>query len=768
MLTYKNKIVNDNKVDSSYSCFLMSFMKKFNARYFIKLCSVAAMALSVGGYSAPVLAQGNKNAPVDLQADSLSHDNSGQIVTATGDVILKQDGRTVRADKIVYNLSDDTVVAQGNVEFTDITGDKHYADRVEFNDALKNGFVEGLQSLLVDGSRFKASNGKHMGGTKTVMKDAFYTPCETCKDNPEEDPLWQIRASEVEHDKENKTISYRNARFEVKGLPVAYMPYFAHPDGTVKRKSGFLTPTAGYKSDLGAFVEGRYYWDIAPDQDATIGLMVMSRETPMINGEWRKRWQDARLELFGSTTYSERTSDRAGVEFTEDREWRGNFKADGLWDINNEWRSGIRLDLASDDQYLRQYDIDSEDVLENEIYVERFSGRNYAVASALAFQDVRIEEERVDDQPYILPEVYANFIGEPSGVPLVGGRWDANFTTLGLAREGNGQDVMRGSASLGWKRRLVSDLGLVADLDTRAIGLVYDVSDRNGSDNDPAIDGRSSEARGFGYFDIKTSYPMAKPLQTAQITLEPIVSLTAAPNISDDSDIPNEDSQDIQIDTLNIFEPNRFPGLDGFEDQTHVTYGLRTGIYSYAGSHADVFIGQSYRFDDDENPFGQGSGLNEQSSDFVGQVTANYQNDYRLDYRFQLDNDQLSSQRHEVEAGMKYKNLQLSTSYLYAKALEGTDIDETREQITNSASYNINEEWRVFGAARQDLGEDPGLREALLGVDYTGQCISLSVTGQRTLTDDSSGDSGTELFLRIGFKNLGEFKTSGLQVGDSE
>lgn len=731
----------------------------------IAVFSTALAVLSLG--AADVGAQ-NSGAPVDLQADRLVHDENGQTVTAIGDVVLIQDGRTVKADEIVYNLVADTVVATGHVEFTDVNGDQHNANRAEFNDALKDGFVEGLQSFLVDGSRFKASTGHHVEGDKTVMKDAFYTPCETCKDNPDETPLWQIRASEVEHDTVNKKIKYHNARFEIKGVPIAYMPYFAHADGTVTRKSGFLTPTAGFSSDLGAFVESSYYWSIAPDKDLTVGTRVMTGGAPLGLLEWRQRWNNASLKARGSFTYSDRYIRQSGRSVSRDDELRGHVSADAKWDINNKWRSGIKLDIASDEQYMRQYDFDSDDVLHNEMYVERFSGRNYASGRILAFQDLRIEENR-QDQPNILPEIEASFIGEPNNIPIIGGRWSADMSILGLLRDGDEQDMNRIHSELGWQRRLVSDYGLVTVLDANMQGTFYDVHDRTGSAGNSLLDGSSTEERLFGYLNGQISYPVAKQIKNAQILIEPMASVTISPNLRRDNDIPNEDSQDVQIDTLNIFEAGRFPGVDGVEDRSHVTYGMRTGIYGDEGSYGNVFLGQSYRLEEVENPFSEGSGLNEQDSDVVGQISASYKGDYTLDYRFQLDNHDLSEQRHEVDASMELKGLTLTSQYLFANALDGTDISETREQINNGASYYINDKWRIFGSARHDLGVDSGLRQANLGLDYTGQCITWSVTGTRSLTSEESGDNGTQIFFRVGFKNLGEFQSSGVQVaGGSE
>ncbi len=706
----------------------------------------------------------SEDQPVDLQADKLVHDETGQTVTAIGDVILIQGARTVRADKIIYNISKDTVIAIGNVEMIDVNGDKHYSDSAKFNNALKNGFIEGLQTFLIDGSRFTADSGEHINGKNTIMKNASYTPCETCKDHPDKEPFWQIKASEVAHDKEAKIVSYKNARFEVKGVPVAYFPYFAHPDGSVKRKSGFLAPSAGYKSDLGPFVQGDYYWSIAPEKDLTFGVMAMTKEAPMALAQYRQRWDDASLVVDGSITYSSRRDIDGGADVVRDDKLRGSLSIDGLWNINNKWRSGALIDVVSDDQYLRQYNFENKYVLKNEIYAEHFSGRNYAVGRLLAFQDLRTDENRAD-QPHVLPEIQASFIAEPNSTPIVGGRLRADMSLLGIVRDNDEQDVNRAHSAISWKRRFVSDYGLVSVLDANIQGAIYSVNDRTGSQANDNIDGNSIEARGYGYINAMSSYPVSKRFEKSQILIEPSFSVTVAPNIGVDSDIPNEDSVDISLDALNLFEANRFAGIDGVEDRTHVTYGIRSGLYGDDGSYGDIFIGQSYRIDNDDNPFAKGSGLDNKSSDIVGQVSANYKGQYSLDYSFQLEGDNLSSQRHEVDASVSINGLDLSTRYLFAKALDGTDINETREQIRNSASYYIDDNWRIYGSAQHDLGDDAGLREARFGVDYIGDCISLSIIGQRNLTDKSTGNSGTEIMFRIGFKNLGEFETSGVTIG---
>lgn len=704
----------------------------------------------------------DENAPVDMQADDLLHDEENNTVTASGDVMIVQAGRILRADTVTYDVEQDTVFARGHVVLNEPNGDIHYADYVELQDRLKNGVIADLRSRLADGSRFLAGEARRIEGNKTVMREAAYSPCEPCKTDPDKPLTWELKASKVTHDEEERRISYNNARLEFLGVPVLYTPYFSHPDGSIERKSGFLSPSGGYKSDLGIFVQGRYYWDIAPDKDATIGLMAMTESAPLLMAEYRQGWDRAEIRLSGGVTHAERKDNEAGVKLIQDEEWRGHVFADGRWDMNDKWRSGFDIAWASDDQYMRQYDFSSQDVLTSEIYAERFSGRNYAAGRLITFQDVRVREEQ-SDQPEVLPEIVASFIGDPNGVPLIRGRWDAEITFLGLQREGKDQDMNRLSLEGGWKRRMISDYGMVAQLDARTRADVYSVRDRDAVTPGSGQDNNIEESRMFSYIHGEASYPIINNMSRFQATVEPVASLTIAENINVNDKIPNEDSQDVQIDASNIFEPNRFPGMDRIEDKSRLTYGMRAGIYGYEGSRINTFLGQSYRLDDDDTPFPQGSGLDKQYSDIVGQVAADLGQDYRMDYRFQLSGDTFASQRHELDASGNWGRFSLGARYLFAKALEGTDIDESRQQLAADTGYYFTEDWQGRIGATQDLGENQGLRQAYVGLDYFGQCLSWSLTGQRNLTDESSGESNTEIIFRLGLKNLGEFEESALR-----
>ncbi|MCB1551802.1 MAG: LPS-assembly protein LptD, partial [Alphaproteobacteria bacterium] len=131
---------------------------------------------------------------VGFLADIISYDDLNQNIVAEGSVEITQNDKIVRANKVIYNLQAETVEAVGDVAMMDASGDVHFADRVELEKKFSKGYIKKLHSVLADGSRITAEEGRRIDRNIIVMKDASYTPCEPCKAHPEKSPLWQITA----------------------------------------------------------------------------------------------------------------------------------------------------------------------------------------------------------------------------------------------------------------------------------------------------------------------------------------------------------------------------------------------------------------------------------------------------------------------------------------------------------------------------------------------------------------------------------------------
>lgn len=696
---------------------------------------------------------------VNIEASQMVHDDNTDTVTATGGVKIIQGQKILRADKVVYNMATDTVSAIGNVALLDETGDVYYSEYVELSSDLKNGYVQGLRALLADGSRFTAVEARHEQGNRTTMTEASYTPCEVCEEDP--DPIWQIKADKVIHDKEKKTIEYKNARLELLGVPLAFTPVFVHADPSVKRKSGFLRPRFGWTDDVGTYVEGGYYFgDIAPNIDATLHVRPTTRAGVLTQAQWRQRFEDGRLQIDASGAQSDRLEQDGTT--SADR-WRGHVFANGLYDINDKWRAGFDAERVTDKGYLRLYDLSGENVLESEVYAERFSGRNYSRIGALNFQDIRLGLR--PEQPDILPRMEHRMIGEPDG--LLGGRWTAGVSTLSLLRNENAQDVQRATADIGWERRDIFPVGLVTRTHMSARGDFYSLNDRTAAVTNPGLDPDSNQGRATATAGVTASYPMVKRVPKGQLVIEPMFGGSISPQVDEnDNGIPNEDSIDIQLDSSNLFANNRFPGIDRQEDGARMTYGMKAGLYGDNGRFGKVFLGQSYRFDED-NVFPQGSGLEDNSSDIVGQINLGLSKYLSADYRFQLDNRSLSMRRHELQASAGNDDISVNVGYMYIDSVAGTGFTESREQLQVDGGYRLTPNWTLNAYSLVDLGQEPGLRRASLGVLYTDECFTFGIEGRRNIVRDISGENGTVILMRLGFKNLGEISTPKIELRDN-
>lgn len=718
-----------------------------------------ALALTLTASLGPALAQGESGRPVLLSADDVRYDRELGIVTASGKVEMAQGGRILLADTVSYAERTNVVTASGNVSVLEPSGEVLFADYVELTDDMRQGFIDQVRMLMTDNSRLAGAQGERLDGRFTRLERGVYSPCELCKEDPTRPPIWQIRAARVTHDQEKRDIHYRDAVLEIAGIPVAYTPYFAHPDPTVERRSGFLTPGGGFSGDLGAFARLYYFFDVTPSQDFTLEVTPSEEDGLLLGGEYRKRFDNGSLQLSGSLTYAERT-EGFGPQRTATDEFRGHLFGTGRFEIDDAWRWGVDIQRVTDTSHLRRYDYSVDDLLASRAYVEQFRARNYLSLGAYAFQDLR--PGNPEEEPLVAPLLTYSALGEPGEV--LGGRWSLDAGVLSLIRT-DGTDTRRVSAEAGWRRNLVTPLGIVSTFLASVRGDAYWISDfrrRMGSGTPDDV----FTLRAFPQAQITASWPLARQTGTVQQLLEPIVAVTAAPNLGDEDDIPNEDSLDVEFDQTSLFLPSRFPGVDRLEGGQRVTYGLRAGLFGFGGGSSSFFFGQSYRLRGDPD-FPVGSGLEDKLSDFVGRIEVTPSPWLDVSYSFRLDSETLAQRRHDVFGVAGPPEFRVSGSYLYLDrlVLEGGTATRNREELTLSINSSFSENWSVGVSHRRDLARDGGPIAAGLLLTYQDDCFTFQLVGERDYTRRSGLESGDRLFFRLTFKNLGEFASPSLSSG---
>ncbi len=679
-----------------------------------------------------------RDVPILMTADELQFDDELGIATAKGNVEISQNDRVLLADLVSYNQRDDVVSASGNVILLEPTGEVLFAEFAELTGDMREGFLRGFRMLLEDNSRLAAVSAQRRGGVETQLNRGIYSACRDCVGFDGE-PLWNVRASSVTHNQERREVVYRNATLEVLGVPIAYTPYLSHPDPTVKRETGFLTPTFGNSSDLGPSITAPYFWAISRDKDLTLNPVLYAENFPLISAEYRQAFADGELRALVSGVYDNTNSER--------ERGRGHIDAEARFDINEYWRWGTNIKVATDDTYLNRFGFEDNDTLTSRAFIERFEERNYAVAETIFFQGLRAEDDQ-DEIPIVLPKIDYNFVGDADdyGAFLT---LDANVQQL-TRKEGTSSQRL--SLLSGWHLPHISSIGVVTNVSATLQTDLYNVADVRvpSGDTETGLAGRF-----FPQLVAEWRYPWVRRNVSTGIVFEPIAALVLAPNGGNDNRIPNEDSLDVEFDETNLFSANRFPGKDRVEGGSRFVYALRGGVFGEGGGSSTFFIGQSYQFSENTD-FAIGSGLNDNRSDIVGRLTISPNKFLDLVYKTRLDADNFDSKRIEISAAYGPRALRVSGDYIFFE--ESAEFPE-REEIFAAVTSDITDQWSARVDTRRDLTDDGGTLSWGASLRYNCDCLDFTIDYRRTFTRDRDVEPEDKFTIRAEFRTLGEVGT---------
>lgn len=673
--------------------------------------------------------------PVYIAADDMHYDEEKELITAQGNVEIVQGQRIVRSSKVTYDKGRNTVYASGDVVMLEPDGNVYFAENVDLKDDLKEGVIRQFRARLSDGSLFAAASASRPKPHLTELEKAVYSPCEVCDG---EDPLWQIKANEVSIDEDAERITYRHARFEVAGVPVAYAPYFAHSTPNAKRQSGLLVPTYNVSSNLGGVIEVPYYINVAPNMDATVTPIITTREGLVMSGNWRHMVSNGYYEFDGSATYPTKRDGVTGQEL-DGSEMRGHIEGEGRFQLSPAWQWGFAGKHASDDTYLRRYNFGNEDTLTSRVFLDGIDERSYFSAEGLAFQGLNIEDDPART-PYVLPLIDMYQESDPV---WHGGRWFSGGNIMALFRD-LGTESRRLSATTGWKQPYQTAGGHLFEAIMSVRADAYFVSDNGlqGSDDDV-------ETRFIPELSVTWRYPLIRSFEHNYLVVEPIAQLVASPMGGEDMEIPNEDSRSLEFDASNLFSTSRFAGYDRIENGTRLNYGVKTSINENARRHFDVLLGQSYRVQDFDT-YSLTRGDSDNLSDYVGALGL-YYDALRLRYRMRLEQDSFESVRNEIDGTINLHPLSLSSYYV---AFNNDPELGDREEIFASGSYALTPNWTIRAEARRDMSEGGGMIDAGGGLLFQNECVTVYTNLRREFTRDRDIEPATLLSLQVSLKNL--------------
>jgi LPS-assembly protein len=691
-----------------------------------------------------------------LQADSLTYDAQQQVIAAEGHVEAAFYSCVLVADSVQYDEKNSIVHANGHIAIIEPSGNVVFADSLELSDGLEQGVVSAFSAILGRNTRIAAVSAIRKPGEITVLDHVVYSPCRVCN-TPNFQPLWQIKALRVIHDERHKTITYKGAVMEVKGVPVLYLPYFKHSDPSVKRQSGLLIPSLGHSTDLGNNVEIPYYIDISRNQDVTVDPMITADAGTDFRVNYRLRTEQGQLSLDGSGVYVKVPSNDPANP-THDT-IRSSLFGTGLFRYNDVWSYGFDSQLTSDDTYLYKYRISDLDRLTTRLYAEGFADRDYASISSYYFQGLR-QQDNPATTPLILP------LGELTWYPNVkalGGTVRVDGSVLSLTRSEDG-DIQRLSITGTWQRQAITTTGHIFTLFGQSRGDLYYTSGVNPTNNpllpaDSAVTGRALPTIGAEW-----RWPLARSSANVYQVIEPIVQAVWSPYGGNPKNIPNEDSTSFEFDDTNLFSLNKLPGLDLVESGPRANVGVRYAIFGDRGEEMEFLFGENFRLKRDA-VFDPTTGLGDKRSDYVGRIILAPNKYFELIHRFRIDKDNFSFNRNEVIARAGIDDYWARVSYLHlAPQLSTTGLKT--DELEGETSLKIWGDWSFEGEARRDLANDKMITSGAALV-FSNECIEIQFVYKRRFTREEDILPASSFNIRLRLKTFGE-NTSRRAEGEGE
>lgn len=695
---------------------------------------------------------------IDFEARELSYDSESDVVTARGDVILRSEDDSVRADEVRWDRKAGTILATGDVRVVDAGGNRLYTQSVELTDKFEAGAMAELLLALRAGGRLAAMSGERGEDGTTVLRRASYTSCavldvERCA----RDPSWRITASRVIYDPKTNRVRFKGAVLELFGARLVPLPGLAvRTDG--RAISGFLVPDLRISRSNGVETSGHYYLRVADHQDLTLGTHVFTKAAPMVSAEWRHLTGAGAYQITGFATHSRRISGTTG-ELTSERAPRGYLFANGRFQLSPEWSLTGSARLASDRTFLRRYDISRDDRLRSTFDLERIDDGSYFSLSGWATQTLRLGIDQ-GQIPVALPVIdYRKRLTDP----FAGGNLELQLNSLSLLRK-DGQDTQRAFAGARWDLRRLTGLGQVVTVTGLVRGDVYHTDETSLTQTVIYRGDEGWTTRGVATGAIDVEWPFIGEAFGGTQVFKPRVQLVASPKIRNLA-VPNEDARAVDLEDSNLFALNRFPGYDRVEDGVRLTYGLDWELLR-PGWRIKTNVGQSYRFDREESILPDGTGLSERISDVVGRTEVRFEDFVKFTHRFRLDKDNLAIRRNELDATVGNERNYVEVGYLRLnRDITSVEDLQDREELRAAVRFTFAHYWSAFGSGVFNLtnrAEDPTFESdgfqpirTRLGVAYSDDSLEFGFTWRRDFETSGDAKRGNTFQLFFGLRNLG-------------
>jgi len=700
-----------------------------------------------------------ENATSTVTADYGHYDPSGDSVLE-GNVLIDQQGRQIRADKITIDQTQTYANAQGRVQMAQ-AGLLSQSDQINYNLKTQQGDLNN--SFYISEEQHAHGRAEKIARTAeniVVMNNATYTTCP-----PDEKPGWKIQADKITLNKESGRGETRGTKLYVKEVPVLAVPYFNFPIDD-RRTTGILTPSFGFSNDGGLELAVPVYLNLAPNYDATVTPRYIASRGAMLEGEFRYLTENFGSGMFwGGYLASDgeyNDQDRKALQFLHN------------WQINNQFSTNLEYNYVSDKDYFS--DLNNNPNSKTTLNLRRAWELNYGngipgLRAQLKVEDFQTVDKSVSDQdrPYArLPQFLLNYTaGDPQGL-----QFEFDHDTAYFKKDINVANLTNNTSYEPSGTRIYNDFSVrynyrnpwsfvIPEVSLRNVNTFYDKATQQVI-NQQSQTNSSSENQSVTIpeFTLDTGLIFEKEGKYLQ-TLTPRAFYAYAPYKNQDGH-PNFDSAPASINYDQLFNSRRFYGHDRLEDNNFLSLGLSYSLFDEIGlERLKTSVGQSFFFEDRrvtlENETDQFD--TERRTGPILSVSSQLSQNFTIGansaWMSNGDNAQRDLQLYYTGNEGNLYNL----GYFYRKDIPNRQ--DQYDQVVASFIQPVANNWRILGHAQYDLDNNVA-REYLLGVNYESCCWGISVYGRSYYNDlDNVNDEGVSpkraIMAEISLKGLGGF-----------
>lgn len=733
--------------------------------------------------------QPNSSFPIYASADYSYYDNENY-AELSGDVQINQGRQQISADKVVVNVQDGMAAAQGNVLLVDAAQSTQSTDgnpRVSLKDSPKGGLITVADELAYQTDSTKATAKdvafasvplQAYGYAKRLNKvdesrveidDVMFTTC--APDNP----TWQINAKNIDINTDTGRGEAYNATLKVKNTPVLYLPYFNFPIDD-RRTSGFLLPRGGFSTEGSFNVQLPYYFNLAPNYDATVTPTIFTDRNPMLTGEFRYL-----TEKFG---YGSLTGSYLPNDKQYDDEDRKRFY------YNHHWQSkdipNLSIDAlyqyVSDPKFLNDFETLGDETVQlnlpRRIQANYYNDYLTALAKIETFQtldrNLTNSEKILDkDKPYDrLPQLSVKY-----RVP-----WVTQFDLTGISDFAYfKRPIDDGSAPEQSGGRLYNKLTAAYPMMrtwgyvTPSISLqhLYTQFDQESADANGLDENSKSQSifvpqfsidSGLNFFKAGTPFGKFDDSLGGYQLLSPRLKYVYSP-YKDQTDVPNFNTRLASLNFSQLYEDSWFLGYDRLPDNNHLTPSLNYRYIDGNGlTRLDASVGkQIYLSDIRVHLDNTDDGLKIDNTGTVFQVSTQPRQDFWVDLDGSVDDN---ADLNYINTQFRYAPTYNSLYNLgYIKRNESIFGQKALSAFTGSAVLPINDNWQFLGAVQYD-NEKSRFSDVLAGFTYDSCCYGLSIYARRyydELSDKDSADHAIMAEISLnGLSNKGDGRLASL------